>query len=285
MKYLLPFAFLLTLWSCNDDSTLVIDPQLTLGVTVEKMKSNYSLLPEEAISFSLDSTVLAQYAQPTEKYPHGVMGDDIEAEQLVVAVDGQFYDVTLEDNYLFEDLRPRIYDVDGDGLLEFITIRTHVERGAGIAIYKVINEELVEYAYVAEIGFLTRWLNLVTIDDLDDDGIVELAWIQTPHIGGILKVAKFSGGEMAVLDEAEEQYSNHWGRTRQLCMSVLTAPSNQKIFYVPSQAGDKIVGFSLFNNRLIIEETIDQVVDFLIPLSEQYPFQNIILDPVNCIDL
>jgi hypothetical protein len=285
MKYLLPFAFLLTLWSCNDDSTLVIDPQLTLGVTVEKMKSDYSLLPEEAISFSLDSTVLAQYAQPTEKYPHGVMGDDIEAEQLVVAVDGQFYDVTLEDNYLFEDLRPRIYDVDGDGLLEFITIRTHVERGAGIAIYKVINEELVEYAYVAEIGFLTRWLNLVTIDDLDDDGIVELAWIQTPHIGGILKVAKFSGGEMAVLDEAEEQYSNHWGRTRQLCMSVLTAPSNQKIFYVPSQAGDKIVGFSLFNNRLIIEETIDQVVDFLIPLSEQYPFQNIILDPVNCIDL
>ncbi len=285
MKYVLPFAFLLTLWSCSDDSTLVIDPQSTLGVTVEKMKRDYSLLPEEAISFSLDSTVLAQYAQPTEKYPHGVMGDDIEAEQLVVAVDGQFYDVILKGDYLFEDLRPRIYDVDGDGLLEFITIRTHVERGAGIAIYKVINEELVEYAYVAEIGFLTRWLNLVTIDDLDDDGVVELAWIQTPHIGGILKVAKFSGGEMTVLDEAEEQYSNHLGRTRQLCMSVLTAQDNQKVFYVPSQAGDQIVGFSFSNNQLIKEETIDQEVDFLVPLSEQYPFQKIILDPVNCIDL
>ncbi len=285
MKYLLPFAFLLTLWSCSDDSTLVIDPQSTLGVTVEKMKSDYSLLPEEAISFSLDSTALAQYAQPTEKYPHGVMGDDIEAEQLVVAVEGSIYVHTLEEDYLFEDLRPRIYDIDGDGQLEFITIRTQVERGAGIAIYKVINEQLVEYAYVAEIGFLTRWLNIVTMDDLDNDGVVELVWVQTPHIGGILKVAKFNGGEMTVIDEATEQYSNHRGRTRHLCMSVLTEIDGQKFFYLPSQAGDKIVGFSFSNRQLIKEQTIDLEVDFTKPLSEQHPFEGLILDPVNCIDL
>lgn len=285
MKYIIATLTLFMLVSCSDDSFNGVDPQSNLGETLAKMRSDYELLPEEVIAISLDSTVAAQYAQPTEKYPHGVMGDNIEAEQLIVSVGERIYELTLGEDYLFEDLRPRIYDVDGDGLLEFITIRTHVERGAGIAIYKVIDNALVEYAYVAEIGFLTRWLNLVTMDDLDDDGIVELVWVQTPHIGGILKVAKFSGGEMTVIDQAEEEYSNHRGRTRQLCMSALVEKENKRIFYVPNQAGDKIVGFSYSNSQLIKEEEIDHMVDFLTPLSEQYPFVGLILDPVNCIDL
>ena len=74
------------------------------------------------------------------------------------------------------------------------------------------------------------WLNIVTINDLDNDGIVELVWIQTPHIGGILKVAKINAGALQVLD-TESQYSNHEGGERNMCLSILTEQSSQKIFF------------------------------------------------------
>jgi len=275
----------MVLFSCTDDSGPGSLSQLTFDQVISKMESDYKLLPEEAMAISLDSLVVAQYTLPTEKYAHGVMGDIIEAEQLVVSIDGNFFELTLEESYLFEDLRPRLYDVDGDGQQEFITIRTHVEKGAGIAIYKVVLGRLIEYAFVAEIGFSSRWLNPVTFDDLDDDGTVELVWVQTPHIGGVLKVAKINEGEMTVITQALEQYSNHEGRERNLCLSVLTEADGKKIFYVPTQARDRIVGFSFSENELILEKEIIQEVDFLVPLSDQYPFENLIEDKVNCIDL
>ena len=90
------------------------------------------------------------------KYLHGILGDRIEAEQLVVVEEGVFYDISLDSTYVFEDIRPRIYDVDIDNQLEYITLRTHVDRGAAIAIYKVVNGKLTELATIDEIGISNR---------------------------------------------------------------------------------------------------------------------------------
>lgn len=285
MKYasLLLFQFVFVFLACNEDSSLPEIPLVEASEILMRLKSDYIQLPEMAITRTPDGSVYAQYAKPTEKYPHGVMGDNVEAEQLVVVVRGEFYDLTLEPQYLFEDIRPRLYDVDQDGELEFVTIRTHMDKGAGIAIYKVLEGELVEYAHVPEVGISNRWLNPVTIHDLDDDGVVELVWVQTPHIGGIIKVAKFNPGEMTVLAESS-LYSNHKGREKNLCLSVLTEQQGQKIFYVPNFNRNKIIGLSFADNQLTIEEEIEQEVDFLIPLSEQYPFEGVMADEINCIN-
>jgi hypothetical protein len=183
---------------------------------------------------------------------------------------------------VFEDLRPRLYDVDGDGELEIITIRSDLSMGSGIVIYKLEDSQLVEYAILPEIGIPNRWLNLVAINDLDNDGIVEMVWIQTPHIGGILKVAKIQEGTLEVLDETS-LYSNHASGDRNLCLSVINEESNQKVVYVPSQERDNIVGFTLTNNELMEFEVIVQPVDFSVPLRDQYPFENIIEQEDNCI--
>jgi hypothetical protein len=274
--YLLP---LLLLFSCdNDESTLVENQTI-----IEQLTNDYELMPEALISQSVDSRVYAQYVSPTNKYTHGVLGDRIEAEGLVVVVDGVFYELELDENQVFEDIRPRLYDVTGDGELEFVTIRTNIETGAGIAIYKIINDRLVLYASVTEIGSFSRWLNIVVIDDLDKDGIVELVWVETPHIGGILKVAKIHFGLLRVLDE-EEQYSNHGLGERNLCMSVLTDQSNQKVFYVPNQSRNKIVGFSFEDNNFTLFEEVDLDVDFSETLISQYEFTNPLADEVNCIE-
>jgi len=261
----------------------MLDPPPNSGETIlNQLTQNYTQLPEKVISISRDKRVYAQYTNPTERYNHRVMGDGVEGGQLVVVVDSVFYELELADNYVFEDIRPRLFDVDQDGSLEIITIRTEVTQGAGIVIYKIVNDQLTEYAYVPEIGQSSRWLNIVTLNDLDDDGIVELVWIQTPHIGGILTVAKIQAGELTVLDELSE-YSNHGYGERNLCLSVLTQENQEKIFYIPTQDRTKIVGFKYSSVGLAVVAEIDQTIDFSKTLSEQYQFSNPVSVEDNCI--
>ena len=268
--------------ACHHEKENDIDP-ITSGKTIlNQLVENYEQMPEQEIVRSLDHRVYAQYAQPTEKYGHGILGDKIEAEQLVVVVDSAFYELTLPDEFVFEDISPRLYDVDGDNELEFITIRTHISQGAGIAIYKISDGQLVEYAYVSAIGTTYRWLNIVAINDLDNDGVVELVWIQTPHIGGILKVARIESGALNVLAE-KAPYSNHAIGERNLCLSVLTVQSHHNVFYVPDQSRSKIVGFTFQNNALEVYEEIPQALDFSKKLASQYPFTNMIALGNNCI--
>jgi hypothetical protein len=211
---------LLVLWGCHTEKEKVTISDIEAQAILNQLVSDYESLPEGAITRSLDNRVFAQYSLPTEKYGHGILGDKIEAEQLVVVVDGVFYEHKLLDEYVFEDISPRLYDVDGDGELEFITIRTNVTRGGGIAIYKIVDEQLVEYAHVTEIGSRHRWLNIVAIADLDQDKSIELVWIETPHIGGILKIAEIEAGSLKVLAE-KGQYSNHAIGERNLCFAFL----------------------------------------------------------------
>lgn len=282
-NYLLFISLLsFLLIACDDDSSEV-KPDY-----IGQLTTQYEQLPEAVITVDLDSTVYAQYTMPTERYRHGIMGDRVEGGQLVVIVDNEIYELTLPEEYVFEDIRPRIYDVDNDGQLEFICIRSHRDRGAGIVIYKIVDEQLIEYATIAEIDKANRWLNIVAIDNLDDDETIEIVWIQTPHIGGILKVAKIMPGQLAVLDPNPiaigAGYSNHTIGSRNLCLSVLTEQSNQKVFYVPNQSRDKIVGFSFQNNQFQLVEEIVQTVDFAKSLSEQFEFTNLIVDQINCIN-
>ncbi len=282
VRLILIFSLCLLI-GCTKESAPMLDPPPNSGPSIlEQLSENYTQLPEQAISTSRDKRVYAQYTNPTERYNHRVMGDGVEAGGLVVVVDSVFYELELPENYVFEDIRPRLFDVDQDGNLEIITIRTEVTQGAGILIYKVVNNQLEEYAYVPEIGIPSRWLNLVTINDLDNDGVIELVWIQTPHIGGILKVSKIQPGELTVLDELS-QYSNHGYGDRNLCLSVLTQQDQEKVFYVPTQNRSQIFGFKYTNDNLEIVSEIDQSVDFSKPLSEQYDFTSIISIEDNCI--
>lgn len=283
MKHLLlAIIYLSVIIGCDKSKESQVEPEKGTETILEQLATNYDQLPEKEVAVNIMHSTYAQYAMPTERYAHGILGDKIEAEQLVVVVDSVFYEYKLSSNYVFEDIRPRLYDVDGDSELEFITIRTSLTEGAGIVIYKITEDQLVEYAHLPEIGTSNRWLNIVAIHDLDNDGVVEVVWIETPHIGGQLKVAKIKSGSLVVLTE-RAQYSNHAIGERNLCLSVLTEQLNEKVFYVPSQSRDKIKGFSFKDNELLDVEEILQLVDFSKTLSSQYNFKHVIEDVDNCI--
>lgn len=261
---------------------LALNPPVANNQPIKYLTDNFEQLPERQISIGRTHGIFAQYAQPTAKYGHNILGDSIEAQQLVVLRDGITYTHTLGDPYVFEDIKPRLFDVDNDGQMEIITIRTHVAKGAGIMIYKIVNNALTEFAWVEEIGIPHRWLNIVAIYDLNGDGTTELAWIQTPHVGGILKVTRIKAGKLDALSELS-RYSNHSIGERNLCLSVVTKTDSATTFYVPTQDRRQIAGFNFIDGSIQRAETINQLVNFSYPLVSQYGFSHVVQGEDFCV--
>lgn len=242
---------------------------------------NFRQMPEKKISINEQLRVNAQYADPTLQYSHGILGDAVEGKRLVVVRDQTVHSLVLSKDYVFEDIQPRLVDIDNDGELEIVTIRTHVDKGAGIMIYKVVDEKLTEFAWVNEIGSPNRWLNIAAIYDLDGDGTNELAWIETPHIGGTLKIAKFQPGELKFVAHVS-LYSNHAIGERNLCLSVVEQRTNAVILFVPTQDRRQITGFQFRGNSIVKTESINIGVNFSSPLSSQHRFKNIVQENNGC---
>lgn len=241
----------------------------------------YEFLPENMIARSDDGSLTARYVDPVTRYAHGILGDKIEAGGLLVVKDDKPCYFKLEETFVFEDLQPRLYDVDQDGDLEIIVIQTNITSGASVQVYKINNGMLHPYMRSEYIGTSHRWLNIAAIDDLDNDGYVEIAWIETPHIGGTLKIGRVVNDSLQLLIE-KEGVSNHRIGSGNLCLSVLTESDGQKTLYVPDNPHQSIVGFQFLDDRLISMDTVSMTVDPSIPLFLQYDFQNR-LDDKNCI--
>ncbi|MFY0608439.1 MAG: VCBS repeat-containing protein [Cyclobacteriaceae bacterium] len=258
--------------ACGDDS---ISDAMEV-ISEDSLKANYpikaSQLPEQTCSYSRDSSWVAYYTLPAERYGHGILGDRIEAGGLTLIhltpSDTSVYNLKLSENYVFEDITPRLIDVDGDGIPEVVCIRSEVSNGAGLVIYKLKQSELIEYAWVPEIGTSNRWLNPVSIIDLYQNGTLDLLWIQTPHIGGVLKVASIKQGEM-LINDSYSGVSNHAIGSRNQCLSAVLEKDGKLQIAVPNQSRNKVYYFSYDGSSLTKTSETEQAIDFDVPLYDQ----------------
>lgn len=136
--------------------------------------------------------VSARYDGPTTRYPHGVLGDDVEYDTLSVRLsDGREVSAHWAEDIVFEDLAPRVVDVTGDGAPEVVTVESHARAGARLAVWGLVDGTLRQIAATPHIGTRFRWLAPVAIADLDGDGRVELAYVDRPHLAKVLRVWRF----------------------------------------------------------------------------------------------
>lgn len=153
--------------------------------------------------------VAAWYGSPTKRYRHAILGDAIEAGSLHVTVrNGGTYRLDLPDSQVFEDRTPRIVDLDRDGSFEVITIRSFQSAGGSIAIYGLRNGKLVELAATKPIGRANRWLNIAGIADYAGRGEPQIAYVETPHIGGTLYFVEWRGKRLVPI-ASKRGFSNH----------------------------------------------------------------------------
>lgn len=145
-----------------------------------------------ASSACAEKIVSADYAAPTDRYAHGILGDAIEWGRLQITTDTGVRNFTLPQDRVFEDVAPRLADVDGDGTPEVVVVETLATAGAQLAVY----DETGKIAATPHIGRTNRWLAPIGIADLDGDGLVEIAYIDRPHLAKTLRVWRYVNGEL-----------------------------------------------------------------------------------------
>lgn len=179
-------------------------------------------LPDGCVASGSGDVRAAWYTQPTERYAHAILGDGIEGGALRVRLaNGAQTDFVLPDSLVFEDRTPRLADLDGDGRTEIITIRSSNRSGGSVAVYGVRGEAIVELGATPFIGRSNRWLNIAGIADFLGRGDLQVAFVETPHIGGTLKLATFDSSGIRVVAR-QSGFSNHEIRSREQRLSAVT---------------------------------------------------------------
>lgn len=178
-------------------------------------------LPDGRVAFGKRDIARAWLSDPTRRYDHGVLGDKIEAGSLTIeARDSKHHVVKLKDDAVFEDLAPRLADLDGDGQDEVLVVKSSLLRGSSLA---VVAAHRGRYEIVAEtppIGSPHRWLNPAGLADFDGDGKVDVAVVRMPHALGQLELWSFADRKARKIAELPDA-SNHVAGSRAIGMSAV----------------------------------------------------------------
>ncbi|WP_137044067.1 VCBS repeat-containing protein [Pseudolabrys sp. FHR47] len=154
-------------------------------------------LPGSTVVTGTRDIARAWFAAPTKRYGHAVLGDDIEAGSLVIETpDGASHTVALGDDAVFEDLTPRLADLDGDGHDEIVVVKSYLKRGAAIAVIAQRNGRYRVVAETTPLGAPNRWQNPAGIADFTGDGKIDIALVRQPHAVGALELWTYDKGRL-----------------------------------------------------------------------------------------
>ena len=214
-------------------------------------------IPHSRVATGANDIAQAWLAGATGRYAHGVLGDEIEASKLQVRTrQGKQIVFTLREDSVFEDLTPRLTDIDGDGRDEILLVRSHVDAGAAVMLLGLRGERIVRLAESQAIGLSHRWLNPIGAADFDGDGRIEIAVIETPHLGGQLVLYDIQGSRLREVGRYAG-FSTHVIGSTVLDMFALLDVNDDDVMDIvlPDQTRRKLHAVSLTKGRLSIIAT------------------------------
>ncbi len=134
--------------------------------------------------------VEARYGGPVERYGHRVLGNTPEYSQLNLRLsDGTSKRLTLPRTRVFEDTTPRLVDLNQDGKTEVMVVESDLQKGARLAVY---NSDGLMTA-TPFIGQRYRWLAPIGVADFNRDGQLDIAYVETPHLTGTVRIVTQDG--------------------------------------------------------------------------------------------
>lgn len=198
-------------------------PALTFVDEAPKFEHPEGALADGRVATGSGDIARAWFAEPTDRYDHAVLGDRIEAGSLVIERrNGARQTLKLGADAVFEDLEPRIADLDGDGHDEIVAIKSSLRNGASLAVVALRRNRYEIAAETPALGAPHRWLEVAGIADFTGAGnnIKQIAFVRQPHAVGMLELWEYDGKALNKLAEMPDA-SNHVAGTRAIHMSAV----------------------------------------------------------------
>jgi hypothetical protein len=210
-------------------------------------------LPDARI-LSDDEGRLLFLSAPTEGYPHGVLGDPLEARTITL-VDTTMDPfivrvIQIDPGDVIEGIAPIWVDLDGDGEREIIVTQSSAGSSSRIVAYR---EDGSLFASGEPIGQGFRWRHQLAVGQFIEGGSQEIAVIRTPHIGGVIEIFALEEDRLVIQAELNG-YSSHQIGSRNLD-SALAADFNgdgRIEIVVPDQSQTTLAGIQSPGDGLAI---------------------------------
>ncbi len=138
-----------------------------------------------------------------ERYGHGVLGNTPEWDELHIhwgqkkpdGIEHRNRSDVVDPRHVFEDVAPRLMDLNGDGNPEIIVVQSNLDKGARLVVFRYDAQGL-HLTATPYIGTRNRWLAPLGAADLDGDGHIELAYIDRPHLAKTLRIWRYRDGAL-----------------------------------------------------------------------------------------
>lgn len=176
-------------------------------------------IPDGRIIFD-DEGLTYIFTDPSNSYPHGILGDTYEANRVMILDSKDSFDIIshfdIGKNDVIESLYPMIYDLDQDGSNEIIVTLSNSSNGARIAVF---DQNGVIVAEGPSVGTGMRWRHQIAVAPFGPRGEIELVDVLTPHIGGIVEFYRFQNKQLEIVSTIKG-YSSHQIGSRNLDMAL-----------------------------------------------------------------
>jgi hypothetical protein len=175
-------------------------------------------IQQDAYPVVSDDGMIAVYGQATsDRYVHGIMGDEIEGAVLYTVQFnfGQLVPmeaVELDGNNVFEGLAPFWADVNDDGEQEIVTTVSNGDVGAWLRVYNAGGDVIAESD---PIGQGLRWRHQIAVAPFGINGETQIADVRTPHIAGMAEFLNPEGDRL-VMNNAQLGYTSHLINSRNM---------------------------------------------------------------------
>jgi len=261
------------LFTPPDDALLLTNPILVNGKLVyiasngdlvrsdseSQTRLPINALPDSRILVG-ESNRLILLTQPTNRYDHGIAGDDLEASAIaLVETEPELrvvQTITIEEPDVIEGISAIWADIDNDGTRDIIVTLSNNLSGSRIVAY---HEDGALLAESAPIGLGHRWRHQIAVAEFGANQPPLLVDVRTPHIGGIAEFLQFNDGKFEVVYEIRS-FGTHTIRTRNLDSALAGDFNNDGIveLLAPDQGHTNLVIISL--DGVIASLTLDNVL-------------------------
>ncbi|MEM8707378.1 MAG: hypothetical protein AAGE98_13025 [Actinomycetota bacterium] len=187
-----------------------------------------------------DGEIVVVLADPTDRYGHAVLGDDIEAGAIEIhaATDGPGQNTRIElERDVVEGRTALLGDVDGDGTDEILVTLSNADTGARLALYDRSGAAVAESD---PIGRGNRWRNQLAIAPVGPNGEIEVVDIRTPHLGRTIEWFRLEGDRLELVAELPG-FTSHVIGSRNLELAIVADPDGDGRLEVVASSPDRFV--------------------------------------------